>query len=170
MHQIILLRHAKAAWPEGAQDHERPLAARGLDDAAAAARLIGTDVPMPDVVLCSPAVRTIQTWERVSTHLAPSPALRIEPVVYGADADEVITLLAQLPADTGTAWVVGHEPTMSRTALTLAGPGSDGPALVRVEHKYPTCGIAVLEVRHPWTALCPGSAALTSFTVPRAAP
>ncbi|MGO7770641.1 histidine phosphatase family protein, partial [Rhizobium ruizarguesonis] len=28
-HRLILLRHAKSAWPDGVDDRERPLADRG---------------------------------------------------------------------------------------------------------------------------------------------
>ncbi|KPC86064.1 phosphohistidine phosphatase, partial [Streptomyces sp. NRRL F-6602] len=35
--KLVLLRHAKADWPEGS-DHDRPLAERGRKDALAAGR------------------------------------------------------------------------------------------------------------------------------------
>jgi len=33
MKQLLLLRHAKSAWPDGVDDHDRPLAERGRRDA-----------------------------------------------------------------------------------------------------------------------------------------
>ncbi|MGQ3295308.1 MAG: SixA phosphatase family protein, partial [Shinella sp.] len=33
MKRLLLLRHAKSAWPEGVEDHDRPLSDRGRRDA-----------------------------------------------------------------------------------------------------------------------------------------
>ncbi|MET8773374.1 histidine phosphatase family protein, partial [Streptomyces sp. NPDC004658] len=30
LRRLVVLRHAKSAWPEGVEDHRRPLAPRGL--------------------------------------------------------------------------------------------------------------------------------------------
>ena len=168
MHRLILLRHAKAAWPEGVADHRRPLAERGQDDASVAAGLFGDEIPVPDVVLCSPALRTRQTWDIAGAGLDPAPRLRFERVVYGATIDELIDLARDLPETAATALIVGHEPTMSRTTLALAGASSSGPAVDRVQRKFPTCGIAVLTLDGPWADLAPGNAALERFVVPRA--
>ena len=64
--------------------------------------------------------------------------------------------------------VVGHEPAMSQLALGLTGAeGSDATAAEDISVKYPTSAMAVLRVSGPWAALEPGSAALTTFHVPR---
>ena len=63
--------------------------------------------------------------------------------------------------------VVGHEPTVSEVALGLAGQGSDPGALGAIALKFPTSGIAVLQVPGPWAGLELGGAELRSFHVPR---
>ena len=70
---LWLLRHAKTVPdpPAGKTDHERPLAPRGRRDADALARRLEADrlgfkaADLPGLVLCSTAVRTVQTAERV---------------------------------------------------------------------------------------------------------
>ena len=74
-HLLYLLRHAKSDWDETLTDHDRPLASRGVRDATAAGRLLAVPGWRPDLVLCSTAVRTVQTWQRASA--------------AGADAGEV---------------------------------------------------------------------------------
>ncbi|WP_399494409.1 hypothetical protein [Streptomyces sp. P9(2023)] len=38
LRRLVVLRHAKSAWPEGVPDYDRPLGPRGLRDAPAAGR------------------------------------------------------------------------------------------------------------------------------------
>src|SRR5512132_2493363 len=54
--KLVLLRHAKSAWPD-LPDHERPLAGRGRRDAPVMGRWLRTAGHVPDQVLCSTARR-----------------------------------------------------------------------------------------------------------------
>jgi phosphohistidine phosphatase len=175
--RLILLRHAKAVAPNGLPDEDRPLAGRGVADAAAAGRALAA-IAVPDLVLCSPAVRTRQTWRSASETLdlalsqaAGSSGLVCEitfpPVLYGASVPELIAVVRAAPAHARTIVVVGHEPTMSSTAVALAGPGSDPRALAALREKYPTAGLAVLTLERDWAELAPGDGALERFDVPR---
>lgn len=166
--RIVLMRHAKSAYPSGVPDHDRPLAGKGLRNAQAAGGWFRAEGPAPDLVLCSDAVRARQTWEVVAGSLAASPRLRTEAALYDSGPGEVIELLRSVGTRPATVVVVGHEPTMSATGLLLAGPGSDPAALSRMSVKFPTTGIAVLRLDGPWHRLEPGAAALETFDVPRA--
>ena len=164
--RLILLRHAKSAWPDGVDDPDRPLADRGIADATAAGVLLA-GFGAPDVVLCSPALRTRQTWALVSQALTDPPPARFEPVIYGADVEELLELIRSVPADAGTVLLIGHEPTMSGTATALAGPGSSAEDLIRLRTKYPTCAAAVFGVPPSWATVDAKSAVLEQFLVPR---
>jgi phosphohistidine phosphatase len=164
--RLILLRHAKSDWPAGLDDLERPLADRGRQDAPVAGLELAK-IAVPDVVFCSPALRTRQTWRLVSAALDPAPTARFEPVLYGASVDEVLDLVRLVPAPARTVLVVGHEPTMSSTAKTLAGPGSNAADLDRLRAKYPTCAMAVFQLAQPWAELDQAGAVLEQFIVPR---
>jgi phosphohistidine phosphatase len=166
--RLVLLRHAKSAWPSGVPDHDRPLAGKGRRNAQATGGWFATEGPRPDLVLCSDALRARQTWEIAAAVLTPAPACRLEPALYGAAPDEVIELARGMAEDVGTLVLVSHEPTMSQTADLLAGRGSDAAALRRLHTKFPTNGVAVLRFTGSWSNLGPGQAVLEAFAVPRA--
>ncbi|WP_431044796.1 SixA phosphatase family protein [Streptomyces sp. P1-3] len=81
---LVLLRHAKSAWPDGVDDQERPLAPRGRRDAPAAGRWLRDVGRVPDLAICSPARRTRETWELAARELGPAvPPGSPEHVVGG---------------------------------------------------------------------------------------
>jgi phosphohistidine phosphatase len=166
--RLILLRHAKSAWPDGVPDQDRPLAPRGRRDAPAAGRWLRKSDCVPDRVLCSTARRARETWELAESKLRAHPRVVFEPRVYGAGTAELLGLARETPSDTGTLLIVGHDPTMHELALELARaePGDEAGALGRVQEKFPTAGIAVLEFTGTWPELGPGRARLAEFSVP----
>ena len=165
--RLVVLRHAKSAWPAGVDDHERPLGPRGRRDAPAAGRALADADCLPDLVLCSTAVRTRQTWELASAQWGALPPVRLEPRLYAAEVPDLLEVVHAVPAQVGTLLVIGHNPGLADLVLALAGNGLDG-ALDRVRTKFPTSAIAVLAWRgDDWESLAPGTALLTEVTVPR---
>jgi phosphohistidine phosphatase len=176
--KLVLLRHAKSAWPDDVPDHDRPLGLRGRRDAPAAGRWLRRAGLTPDHVVCSTARRARETWQLAGGELAPRPPeATFEPRVYGASADTLLGLVRLLPDSARTVVVVGHDPGLPELALALAGgagPDNGGPIdymtaapLARIRAKFPTAAIAVLEVGAPWSAVTPGRARLASFVTPR---
>src|ERR1700735_1567796 len=90
--RLILLRHAKSAWPDDVPDHDRPLASRGRRDAPAAGRWLRKSGYVPDRVLCSTARRTRETWQLVEEELGAHPQTVFEDRVYGASSAELLDL------------------------------------------------------------------------------
>lgn len=72
--RLIVLRHAKATHKPGFTDVDRPLTARGLRDADAAGEWLRDRELIPDLVLCSSALRTRETWDRVALALGAAQA------------------------------------------------------------------------------------------------
>ncbi|MGW1892768.1 SixA phosphatase family protein [Streptomyces sp. NPDC002004] len=167
--RLIVLRHAKSAWPEDVPDHERPLAARGRRDAPEAGQWLRAAGYAPDLVLCSTAVRTRQTWDLVAGTVDRAPTVSYEPRVYAASADGLRNVLREVAERHRTVLLIAHNPGAQDLVLSLAGDGEDG-ALARAREKFPTSAIAVLAVPGPWAGLAPGCAALTDFVVPRGRP
>src|SRR4051812_21010657 len=81
MRTLVLLRHAKAEHPAEGSDFDRRLTTRGLADATAAGAWLASSQLSPDLVLCSPATRTRETWSSVSAALA-RPEVRFEQSLY----------------------------------------------------------------------------------------
>ncbi|MFB7589994.1 histidine phosphatase family protein [Streptomyces sp. NPDC056169] len=164
--RLVVLRHAKSAWPEGVPDRDRPLGPRGLRDAPAAGRFLAETGEQPDLVLCSPARRARDTWELAAAELDGPPPTRHDPRLYGADAEELLDVLHAVPDEAGTVLLVGHNPGLEDLVLLLAAHGA-GDALDRVRTKFPTSATAVLTWHGTWQDLRPGSALLTHLEIPR---
>ena len=172
--RLVVLRHAKSSYPSGVVDHERPLGARGVVDARAAGAWIRDHVGIPDRVIVSSALRTRQTWILASEELGfPSVGgagdaghVSIEPRVYEAWAPTLVEVLRELPAEVTTALLVGHNPGCETLAHDLARD-SDPAAAAALALKYPTSGIAVLDLEVDWASLGPRTARLVEFAVPR---
>ncbi|MEU6065168.1 histidine phosphatase family protein [Streptomyces sp. NPDC047082] len=167
LRRLVVLRHAKSAWPEGVPDHQRPLAPRGRRDAPAAGRALVEADCLPDLALCSTAVRARQTWELASGQWGTPPPVRHDRRLYAAGAEDLLDVVREVPPEVETLLLVGHNPGLEDLVLDLAGDALDD-ALDQVRTKFPTSAIAVLAWHGTgWEALGPGTALLTSVIVPR---
>lgn len=167
LRRLVVLRHAKSAWPEGVPDHRRPLAPRGRRDAPAAGIALVEADCLPDLALCSTAERARQTWELASAEWGTPPPVRYEPRLYGADVPELLDAVHQVPPEVETLLLIGHNPGLEDLVLELAGDSLDD-ALDEVRVKFPTSAIAVLAWHgSTWQDLARGTALLTGLTVPR---
>jgi phosphohistidine phosphatase len=175
--KLVLLRHAKSAWPD-VPDHERPLARRGQRDAPAMGRWLRAAGYLPDQVLCSTARRARETWQFTRDGLGASPPVSFDARVYQASAVQLLDLIRRAPPTAGTLLIIGHDPAIPELAHMLAAaaspprPGAESEAASsamfdRMRAKFPTAAIAVLELAGNWDQLAPGSARLTSFVTPR---
>jgi phosphohistidine phosphatase len=174
--KLVLLRHAKSAWPD-VPDHQRPLARRGRRDAPVMGRWLHGAGHVPDQVLCSTARRARQTWQLVQAELGATPPVSFDDELYLGSAVQLLDLIRGTPPAARTLLIVGHDPAVPELALTLAATGpagdaedkSDAPAAAfdRIRAKFPTGAIAVLEFGGNWDQLHPGSAQLISFVTPR---
>jgi phosphohistidine phosphatase len=165
---LLLLRHAKSDYPPGVADHERPLAPRGIREAALAGDWLRAHAPAVDAVLCSTAKRTRETLERTRIDAPVEFVDRLYESTPGTVIDEINRVASRFDGDESTLLVIGHEPTMSALSLGLATEeGSNDAAADRILAKYPTSAIAVLRTGQSWDRLTLNSAALVVFHVPR---
>lgn len=155
--RLVLLRHAKSAWPGDLEDHERPLASRGRREAPLAGRWLAEHVGDIDLVVCSSALRTRQTWELVSAELAISPELRVEDRLYDATAGNLIRVACELPDQARTVLFIGHNPGLEDLVGALT---RDWPTML-------TSTIAVLSVPGEWATLTHGQPTLEALETPR---
>lgn len=155
--RLILLRHAKSAWPDGIDDVERPLTDRGRQDAPAAGRWLAEHVDHIDLVLCSPAIRARETWELAAGELDPVPEVRYEDRIYGASPGDLLTATQQLPEWARTAVFVGHNPGLEHTVVLLS----------RSRYELKTAAIVVLGSSGPWEMAAPGWAKVETAAKPR---
>ncbi|MFE0327270.1 SixA phosphatase family protein [Streptomyces sp. NPDC003753] len=163
--RIVLFRHAKADWPQ-VPDHERPLADRGRQDAAAAGlKLAETGVPF-DLALCSTAVRTRETWKLAVQELPHRPKTVYEERLYEASPGELIAVLNETADDVRNVVLIGHNPGIQGLADVLSG-ATEGDARERMSRRgFPAAAFAVLSFDGSWKALEPGTATLLDYWAP----
>ena len=156
---LILLRHSKAETPGDLDDFDRRLTKRGESDADAVGAWLADAGLLPDLVLCSPAQRTRQTWHGAAIALTqagpgrPAPEAHFEEGLYFGGRTEVFDLLRRVPDEVRTVLVVGHNPTMSEVSTLLVPDEQyDGMAFA-----LRTSGIAVHTTDRPWAQAEPGS-------------
>jgi phosphohistidine phosphatase len=161
---LVLLRHAKAAHPEGVVDLERALTPRGHADAAVAGGWLATKRLIPQVVMCSPSRRTRETWHGVALALgadASGVTVLYDPILYDAgQAQPLLDLVSATDSAVSGLLLIGHNPTISMLS-SLLDPGAPDDGLR-------TCGIAVHAVPGGWRDLKPGGAPLTASVAARA--
>jgi phosphohistidine phosphatase len=170
MHQLLLLRHAKAApQTAGLADHDRPLTAAGRTAATAVGQAMRQAGLAPDVVLVSSALRTQQTFEALTEAGVWDewPNADTLPGLYMASAGQIREILRGLAETVRSAIVIGHNPGMHELALALSGAAvNPRPELARLADGYPTASLTEFLVVTPWARLGAGAATLQRFLQP----
>jgi phosphohistidine phosphatase len=172
MKRLLLLRHAKAAAGSAkVGDHDRPLNERGRTDAPRMASAMQHNNYIPDRVLCSTAVRTVETWAHVAPELDVEPEISYLDALYLAPWKTIAQTIHAVSGDPNAVLVIGHNPGLEELAKALARkPHSDAERrrLESLMEKYPTAALAVLDFDiESWSALAPGSGALVDYIRPK---
>lgn len=171
MRTLYLLRHAKSSWEDSSlRDHDRPLAPRGRRAAPAMGRAMRDGRMIPELVLCSTAVRTRDTWGLVAPFLGDDIPVEYDRALYGAGAATLLALVRGLPDDTLRVLLLGHNPGIGELAASLV---ADGPPqeVDRMVRKFPTGALAVLHTAATrWSRMAPGRCTLARFIRPRDLP
>lgn len=158
---LVILRHARAEPGTVGDDHVRALALEGRKQASAVGQQLQTTQLQPEIVLCSSALRTRQTWDLVAHGLAVPTQVEFRDDLYAASVEDLLAAINAIDHRLRTVLVVGHEPGVSAAASLLAGPGSDEIAIAQVRVGVPTASYSVLKSSLPWDEWQAGSVTLT---------
>ncbi len=165
---LILFRHAKAEEGLGRDDSERVLTRRGLRDARAAGTWLHEHELGPELVLCSTARRTRQTWDAAVEGGACGEAVEYVEDVYSGGADRVLQVVREQADEAQVVLVVGHNPTMAVLASRLTEGNGSTAAHDCLAQGFPTSSLAVLRYEGGWDGLGIGTARLERCHVARA--
>ncbi|MEY2470380.1 MAG: phosphohistidine phosphatase [Actinomycetota bacterium] len=135
MKTLYVLRHAKAVSDAGRDDIDRPLADGGRRDVVRLAEHLAAGDIRPDVVCCSPAVRTRQTLHELLSAIG-SPQIVFEDVLYNASVSDLMSLVRAIPPGVGSAMLIGHNPGVADFVGTLT----------KTHVEFPAGALATLEV------------------------
>jgi phosphohistidine phosphatase len=163
---LVLVRHGKSSWDLDVDDHERPLSARGRRDAEAIGRWLSERSLRPDLVLCSTAFRTKQTWEYAMAGGATAGEVQYRREVYHAWVPELLALVREVPDEIHTLLVLGHAPGIPDLVEHVC-VRTQSRDWAQMDSKFPTSGLAVVSVPGPWSELGKARAELASFAVAR---
>ena len=172
MKRLVLLRHAKAvpASPE-LDDSDRRLADRGRSDAIRMGQFLKEEAWVPELVLCSAAMRTRETLELVVPQLGNAPMLHLLPELYLARWLTIINLVRQIRERADTVMIVAHSPGLEECARKLARPPGDTKARKlsqALQGEYPTAAVTGFEFDADlWSAVDRGEGELQFFVRPR---
>lgn len=137
MKTLLVLRHAKSSWAdESLDDHDRPLNRRGERAAPLMGRWAAAHDAVPDVVLCSTAVRARRTAELFLEAAGLDCRVTLLPALYLADPGTYLAALRELPPAVGRAMVVGHNPGLEDLVAGLTGR----------HERMPTAALAAVEL------------------------
>jgi phosphohistidine phosphatase len=165
MKRLILTRHAKSAWDDPlVADHDRPLNDRGKAAAADLGEWLASRGYVPDVVLCSDALRTRKTWSGIAPALPGAPALELKPALYHAGPDVMLAVLRHAPAAAATVMMIGHNPGIAEFAARLVARAPANTEFAR----YPTGATLVADFAvETWAEVAYGLGVADDFVVPR---
>lgn len=169
MKKLILFRHTKAVPDDVmADDHARPLSARGRE----AAELMGVFMGEKGIVaaraLCSTAQRTRETLE-LAAGAWQGTIVDTEYLkdLYLAPPLKILALVHAQPEDIGSLMVVGHNPGLHMLAVELAASGRDN-LLAKLNEHFPTGALTEITFNvESWGELLPRTGHVTHFATPR---
>jgi len=173
MKRLLFLRHAKTEQinKDTSGDRDRVLTERGRIDAPRVGHIIDVKGYLPDLILCSPSVRTRQTLDLAQAEFGRSIQTTFVNELYDASTEDIFDLVRSLHSSIKKPLIVGHNPGFAECAAMLVRPPHDQDEQKRVsalKEKFPTSALAVLDFEiENWPELRPGSGRLTDFICPK---
>jgi phosphohistidine phosphatase len=136
MKTLLLLRHAKSSWKHRElADHDRSLNKRGKRTAPLMGALLKDENLIPDLILCSSAVRAHMTARIVAKVCTYTGEIKKTRKLYMAEPKDYVEVLRQVDEKHAHVLVVGHNPGLESLIEALTGEAIAMPtaALAYVE-------------------------------------
>jgi len=167
MRQLLLLRHAKSSWDDAKlADRDRPLNERGERAVHIMRRAMRKLGLAPDLILVSPARRTLQTLEALEPW-DETPLIEQSDLLYLATQQQLLTVLRDIPETVRSVLLIGHNPGMHELAQVLMAAMAPTEATQRLAAAYPTGALAEFTIPGPWLRIGSGAGRLIRFLTPR---
>ena len=126
MVELLVWRHAKTErGGRGRSDVERRLLPVGRADAEEIGRLLVSRDLVPQIVLCSNAIRARETADLASALFRPPPARFDLPELYNGDGTEYLKAVSVYGGAATRILLVGHNPDIASLVGSIAGRSVD---------------------------------------------
>lgn len=161
MKTLYLVRHAKSSWDDPLlDDFSRPLNARGKRDAPNMAKRLKEKRVVLDLLLTSPAARTLSTAKEMAKVLNyDEHRIKTLPDLYHASPEKILEVLRQVNDKYSVVMLVGHNPGLTEFIDTLTELDIDN---------VPTCGVAAFKLNiASWKELEMKEAILLFYDYPK---
>lgn len=168
MKRLMLLRHGKSDWSDsGLEDHDRPLAPRGVKSSRKVGAYLSREALVPERAWCSPAARARGTWDLVLEAIGQDVETEYRQDLYLAEPPAMLAAIASGPAGCDSLILIGHNPGLDRLTRMLIETGNRS-VTASLGDNFPTAGLAVLEFEtDDWAAVGPARGRLSRFVHPR---
>lgn len=170
MRELIVLRHAKSSWDDiDKSDHDRRLAARGIEAAQRMGALILERGWVPDRIICSTALRTQETLKLARADWPNEPPIDTTTLetLYLASPVRLFEIIREQPDEAKRLLVIGHNPGLHGLLTRLAGHG-DEASLATLNVKFPTAALAAVALEiDTWQELQWTAGRLIDFEFPK---
>ncbi len=120
---LYLMRHAQSDWPSSNQnDFDRPLSQQGFEDAPRMGKRLKLRGVSPDLLISSPATRTVQTMELLLTELGlAKDAVLFNENMYDASVETLLEVVQSINDRFSNVMLIGHNPSITWIASLLSG-------------------------------------------------
>jgi phosphohistidine phosphatase len=159
MKTLLVLRHAKSSWDHShLSDFDRPLNGRGERSAPAMGEFMRAKGLVPEVIIASPARRARMTAEKAASAGEFEAEIQFDERIYGAGANSLTYIVAEIEDSFETAMIVGHNPGFEMLVRALTGEGD----------RMPTAALAVIDLDiEGWSGVRTGAGSLRGLFLPR---
>jgi phosphohistidine phosphatase len=168
MLRLFLMRHAKAAWPNGIDDYERPLAPRGREAGALIATNMVREGYVPELVIISSAKRTQETFSLIRSAI-PICKFVIKRDLYGASLEDLCDIIQGTESSVKSLMIIGHNPGLAELAEALVDEAKSNPAAMKhLSVDFPAASFAVFDFKlDHWNDVKLGQGNLRQFITPK---
>ena len=159
--ELILIRHTKSSWANlNMRDFDRPLKKDRTDDAQNMAKRLKKLGLNPDLILCSPSLRTKQTVEFFCNKLKYDyNKIVFDMRLYESSAEEYMQVIRETDTAVQTLVVLGHNPSITHFVNQFLANKID---------EVPTTGVVWLELENDtWEIYSTTSCKLRAFLSPK---
>lgn len=162
--QLLILRHGKSDWDVDCNDYNRPLKKRGKRAVKKTAFYLLEQKLIPDYIISSPAKRATDTAKRICKALRlEEKQVNIDSRLYAAGLKDLLSVLADVPAEAIQVLLVGHNPGLEMILEYLY----EGEIKIPESGKLlVTATLAVLCLPENWNSLSKGCAQTLSIIRP----
>ena len=168
---LSLFRHTKSIWhDQDLGDFDRALAPCGEHAAPAMGTYMRSIELSPELVLCSPALRAVQTARLTLSELPETPKIEFDERLYHAGSDNLFAILHKMSDAYSSIMIIGHNPGLHVFALELVGE-SRADLVGAMSGKFPTGALAVFSIDvQNWSEIEERQATLKVFMTPKRLP